>query len=51
MIETIIVFFILTPIGLFICLYKFCNEGRMPFINMDNIDNFNKSTVAVAVEG
>jgi hypothetical protein len=45
--ETVIVFIIFTPIGLSIGLYKFCNRGRMPCIDMDNVDNLNRATVAV----
>jgi hypothetical protein len=47
MVETIIVLLIFTPIGGFIGLYQFCNGGRMPCIDMDNIDNLNRATVAV----
>lgn len=47
MVETVIVFMILTPMGIFIGLYKFCNGGRMPCIDLDNVDNLNTATVAV----
>jgi len=47
MVETVIVLFIFTPIGVFIGLYKFCNGGRLPCIDIDNIDNPNRATVAV----
>jgi len=47
MIGTILVLIIVAPIGGFIALYKFCNQGRMPCIDMDNIDNPNRATVAV----
>jgi hypothetical protein len=47
MVETVIVFVILTPMGLLIGLYQFFNQGRMPCINLDNIDNLNRATVAV----
>jgi hypothetical protein len=47
MVETVIVFIIFTPIGLFIGLYQFFNRGRMPCIDLDNIDNLNRATVAV----
>lgn len=51
MVETVIVFLIFTPLGLFISLYKFCNQGRMPCVDMDNVDNLNRATATVAVEG
>jgi len=47
MVETVIVLMIFTPIGGFIALYRFCNQGRMPCIDMENIDNLNRATVAV----
>jgi len=47
MIETVIVLMIFTPIGGFIALYRFCNQGRMPCIDIENIDNVNRATVAV----
>jgi len=47
MVETVIILFIFTPIGSFIGLYQFCNRGRLPCIDMDNIDNPNRATVAV----
>jgi hypothetical protein len=50
MIESFIVFIILTPIGMLIGLYQFFNRGRMPCINMHNVDNLNRDAV-VAVEG
>ena len=45
--TVVIVFMIFTPIGLSIGLYKFCNGGRMPCIDTDNVDNLNRPTVAV----
>jgi hypothetical protein len=47
MVETAIVLIIAGPIGGFIALYQFCNGGRLPCIDMDNIDNPNRATVAV----
>jgi hypothetical protein len=47
MVQTVIVFIIFTPIGMLVGLYQFCNQGRMPCIDMDNIDNLNRATVAV----
>lgn len=47
MVEIAIVIIIFTPIGGLIGLYQFCNRGRLPCIDMENIDNLNRATVAV----
>lgn len=47
MIGTLVVLIIVTPIGGFIVLYQFCNKGRMPCIDIDNLDNLNRATVVV----